>query len=132
MPVNLERARNLIVTQGLAFVCAMCEHYHDAHDKGLKSCGKSCGGPFAGSSFPHYKGPLPEGDWVHFCFMCGCPQSLTGVRVVGADRLMATCPACRKTVSKGLLPVEEYHPKFPAPILLISGKVNDAEDTGKS
>jgi len=78
------------VAQGLAFPCAMCRHYWQGRDDGEDSCNKKeCGGPLSGRSFPSYDGPLPDGDWAHFCFLSGQSNDLVGVHVVGAGRRLA-------------------------------------------
>lgn len=59
----------LAVQQGLNVICATCEHYWDAKDRGAELCGKSCGGPVAGKAFPAYKGPIR--DMSAQCFVCG-------------------------------------------------------------
>jgi hypothetical protein len=66
----LEAAKvGLAVQQGLNVVCATCEHYWNALDRGARTCGKSCGGLAVGKSFPAYKGPIR--DMTRQCFVCG-------------------------------------------------------------
>lgn len=78
------------VSKGLSFPCAMCSHHWSAKDRGQEHCGvATCGGPLIGRTFPDYSGPLPGGDWSHFCFVTGKPNNLVGVRVIGGKRMLA-------------------------------------------
>lgn len=67
MPLDSSKVR-LAIIQGMSPVCATCEHYGAAQDRGLDSCGKTCGGPIVGMDFPLYKGPMTRLD--NFCFAC--------------------------------------------------------------
>lgn len=59
------------LSTGLSAVCAWCEHWHNAKDRGEEvACGRlNCGGPSVGKGFPAYKGIMEHG--LHkFCFIC--------------------------------------------------------------
>jgi len=60
------------LSTGLSFVCASCEHWHNAKSKKHKTveCGQNCGGPLVGMGFPKYKGPF-ENSLSKYCFICG-------------------------------------------------------------
>lgn len=86
------RIKHAVENEGLAFPCAMCTHWWTAIDAGQPSCGKQmCGGPSRGRSFPDYKGPLPSGNWNHFCFVCGKPFDLSPIVAPGETRRLAVC-----------------------------------------
>jgi hypothetical protein len=62
---------NVEIEIGLSAVCAWCEHWHNAKERGdIASCGMRCGGPVSGMGFPRYKGPV-EMVLASFCFICG-------------------------------------------------------------
>ena len=68
------------------FVCAWCEHWHNAIDNGSNiGCGKECGGPVVGKGFPLYKGPI---DLSKYCFICG-NDATSCVRIGG--KLIGVC-----------------------------------------
>ena len=84
----------MLVKDGVSFVCAMCNQLHEAISRGTcdKGCivaqtGGRCGGPLMGMSFPDYSGPLRDGvaSYMHnFCFVCGAkPQGI--VRLKSGD-----------------------------------------------
>lgn len=59
------------IAVGMSAVCAWCEHWHDAKRRGeTVKCGKQCGGPKSGMTFPLYKGPM-KSRLGEFCFICG-------------------------------------------------------------
>lgn len=100
--IDPELVEYAVTQEGLSFVCAMCEHYWDARDAGSYHCGKlECGGPMSGHSFPDYKGPIAGDKWSDFCFVCGCPDDLDGVRVILGGptgpgiRTLGVCPTHR-------------------------------------
>ena len=47
----------------------------------------------SGRTFPDYKGPLPEGDWSHLCFVCANPAVSHGVKIADGTgtRVLAVC-----------------------------------------
>jgi hypothetical protein len=62
---------------GVAFICAMCEHWADGRDQnrrtsmGLSVCTKDdCSCPIDGGDFKHYVGPLKNVK-MNFCYLCG-------------------------------------------------------------
>lgn len=120
------------VQRGLAFPCAMCKNYWDAAPSNGRTplgmnwhCHKTaCGGPMVGRSFPEFVGGLlPEGDWAHFCFVCACPHDLSGVRVVGASRMLAVCDVHKKVLDD-YVPVPRADEILHArPVLVIDRKL---------
>lgn len=72
MPLDTNKVY-LHVISGTSVVCATCDHYWNALDKKLGSCGQNCGGPMAGMAFPKYKGPIT--NLVNICFRCGSPST---------------------------------------------------------
>lgn len=56
---------------GYSHWCSMCRHMWLAVDAGRQSCGKDCGGPISGRSFPEYDGPLSGVLKSGPCFVCG-------------------------------------------------------------
>ena len=59
----------LATANGLSAICATCETFWEADDRGADSCGQACGGPVSGGDFPKYKGPLT--NFAALCFVCG-------------------------------------------------------------
>lgn len=55
------------------FFCASCVHLDRARRAGKWDCGKDCGGPLSGKSFPHYEGPVT--NKAAFCFVSGDPST---------------------------------------------------------
>lgn len=78
----------LAVNSGLSVVCATCEHFWAAQDRGSESCGQRCGGPMSGGAFDKYKGPIT--DFSKMCFRCGAPAT-HAVRAVGNVRVLGCC-----------------------------------------
>lgn len=61
-----------MIKGGLCAICAMCEYFWNARGRNKNDidCGKKCGGPVRGMTYPMYKGPL--GNNIHtICFICG-------------------------------------------------------------
>jgi hypothetical protein len=91
----------------------MCQNYWDnplAGDKAKRSgsakCGKEgCGGPMGGQTFPLYDGPLGDGDWTHFCFVCGNPDVENGIQLASPDATRKL-GVCREHIQL----VDEYAP----------------------
>lgn len=76
------------IATGLSAICAYCENWHDAKERGDKvKCHEDCGGPATGRGFPKYKGPL-EGHLAKVCFICGC-SATAGVEIGG--RMIGVC-----------------------------------------
>jgi len=94
----------------------MCRHYWKNEEvpytdrlAGRGRCKQTaCGGPMASRTFPSYLGPLPEGDWSLFCFVCGTPEVSHGVKVAGeeATRVLGVCSDHAKLVGS-MAPVGE-------------------------
>jgi len=74
---------------GLSAVCAWCEHWHNAKDRGVEAmCGQlQCGGPSVGKGFPSYKG-IMENRLNSFCFICN-NDAEAGVEIDG--RMIGVC-----------------------------------------
>lgn len=75
-----------LVSEGVSFVCAMCDHWWWSHGRGLAVCraaveSRECSGPIGGLCYPEYSGPLKR-NLVRFCFRCGA-QSIAAVEVFG-------------------------------------------------
>lgn len=121
------------VEQGLAFPCAMCVNHWRAVDAGAESCGKAtCGGPLSSRTFPDYEGPLPDGNWSHFCFLTGKPSDLVGVKVVGEKRMLAITRAhkgifeqCSATGAIDCIQVTK-------PVLLLDGVSGDSSQANST
>jgi len=62
---------NKLVSSGLCFICALCEHYHKALDNNRSKCGMGCCGPLYGGIYKKYKGQLTDDSFKNFCFICG-------------------------------------------------------------
>lgn len=112
--MNMERVKH-DMTNGLAYVCAMCAKWHRARDKGETQCeaasrGVACGGPLAKMTFPEYEGPLEGANWADFCFRCGS-KSAAGVQVPGQFRTMGICEAHLKML-EDMVPEGEWHCKM--------------------
>lgn len=80
------------VSGGLSIVCATCEKYWSARDKGIAgdSCLSvdGCGSPIAGDVFHEYRGPMTQFD--SFCFVCG-DRATHAVRVSTHVRVIGVC-----------------------------------------
>lgn len=82
--------------EGYTFTCATCTRLHVAKAKGLEGCmaahlKKECCGPFGGSFYPEYEGPL-KGRLSDFCFVCGIPSDgAVGVTRGGDLHLVGVC-----------------------------------------
>ena len=79
---------------GLSVVCASCEKYWEARDKGIVGDAclamRACGSPFANGSFEEYRGPMTEDVFKNACFVCGDPP-VKAVAKTGSSRVMAIC-----------------------------------------
>ena len=84
----------MAVSSGLSIVCATCEKYWEARDKGIPddSClaTDGCGSPIAGDVFHEYRGPMTQFD--QFCFRCG-DRATHAVRVDNSVRVIGVCSA---------------------------------------
>lgn len=91
MPLNPVKVA-LAVSRGLSAVCATCEKYWDARDKGVEGdaclAADGCGSPIAGDVFHEYRGPMTQFD--KFCFACG-NQATHAVRVDMYVRVIGVC-----------------------------------------
>lgn len=118
MPIDMKKAADLVFKEHLAFVCSLCEHYHEGRAQG-RLCGRPCGGPIVRKTFPDYKGPIPIENLSTFCFVCGNPgNDLSSVKVVGDPRLLAVCKDHAKLLDrlKPATPLPEIEGK---PLLVI-------------
>lgn len=119
----------LAVQGGLCVVCATCERYWAAQDRGRPHCGKDCGGPVSGRAFPKYKGPMR--DMTRHCFVCGdttmhvvhhplrklgvCEQHRTMVGTwctnygIGMERVVAEKVLKINTLGRAMYEVEKYY-----------------------
>ena len=119
-PVGIATA----VSRGLSIVCATCEKYWDARDKGIEDdkclAVDGCGGPMAGDVFHEYKGPMTAFD--RFCFVCG--ESAThAIRVKDLVRVIGCC--ARHTELVGQITPDG---KDPVRISVFSTNNNAAEE----
>jgi len=97
MRVPVEEEVQKLVSEGVSFVCAMCENWWWSHDRGLDMCkagilGKECSGPIGGNCYPEYLGPLSS-NLVNVCFRCGA-QSIAAVEVFGKGM----CGVCKEHI----------------------------------
>ena len=80
------------VSGGLSVVCATCENYWEARDKGVPGgrcmARDGCGSPIAGDVFHEYRGPMTQFD--RFCFVCGSAAT-HAVRVDQYVRVVGIC-----------------------------------------
>jgi hypothetical protein len=94
------------ILAGLSAVCARCEHYWAALDRGgePRGCGPyaDCGGPARGRSFPQYRGPLGS-DLERWCFVCGADATLGCELGAGADRGRVGCCASHERLLRQVL-----------------------------
>lgn len=88
---------NLAMAQGLSAVCATCQKYWEARERGIPGDGCTskmrCGSPISGDAFSDYDGPL-KGSLHQWCFVCA-KQSDFGIRVTGR---LTTIGVCREHV----------------------------------
>jgi len=92
MAVDFVRAKQEI-DNGLAAVCAMCEHYYENPEPSVlrEVCrGLACGGPSSGGDFRGYKGEIPRERFKTFCFVCLNPKISQGLVYDGETKL-AVC-----------------------------------------
>ena len=101
MPIDPTKVA-IAVDSGVALVCAMCEHFWNAQDRGSGDCGQVCGGPMSGGTFDKYKGPIT--DFSAVCFVCG-DTATHAVRATGSVRVLGCCKEHVDTV-KSWKPVE--------------------------
>lgn len=115
MPMDAAKIA-LAVSGGLSVVCATCEKYWGARDKGVAGdtclATDGCGSPIAGDAFHEYRGPMTQFD--KFCFVCG-NQATHAVRVDALVRVIGICTAHIQLV-KTLKPEGKHAPN----VVLIS------------
>lgn len=91
MPVNPAKIA-LAVQGGLATVCATCQRYWEARDRGVpgdKCTSKTgCGSPLAGDDFHDYDGPIA--DFSQWCFICG-EDPVSFLESPGSTRIFGVC-----------------------------------------
>ena len=94
MPLDPKKV-TLAMASGLSAVCATCQKYWDARDKGIPgdACTTrlKCGSPMAGDAFTDYDGPL-KGALHQWCFVCA-KQADFGIRVTGRVTVVGACKA---------------------------------------
>jgi len=60
---------------GLSAVCASCERYWEARERGIPGdrclAPRPCGSPLSGDCFSDYRGILTAEAFQRFCFVCG-------------------------------------------------------------
>lgn len=80
------------VSGGLSIVCATCENYWEARDRGVSDdaclAKQGCGSPIAGDVFHEYRGPMTQFD--KFCFVCG-DRATHALRVKPYVRVIGAC-----------------------------------------
>jgi len=80
------------VQSGVSPVCATCELYWEGRERGLPEpqCAivRPCGSPFAGLTFPEYRGSIT--DFTQWCFVCGATAT-KGVKVREEPRIIGMC-----------------------------------------
>ena len=112
MPIDLRKAYEE-TKLGLCFPCAMCNHFWNARkEEGVAACRRpECGGPRSGESFPSYDGPIPKGEWGHFCFICGDHGKTLRFRVADAGRTLGVCVEHQPLVDRWLRDVKNPLPR---------------------
>jgi hypothetical protein len=74
MPITIEMMK-AAARAGMSIVCASCERYWEARDKGIPgdqcASDKGCGSPLAGDYFHDYRGIMTTDAFRRFCFVCG-------------------------------------------------------------
>lgn len=105
------------VSRGLSMVCATCENYWVVHDRGADRCQMvGCGSPLAGDVFHLYRGPLADGGFAKYCFVCGgVPKHQ--LRVGRKSRLIGVCQQHVQMFNQ-LQPVGKEAPSLTSEILL--------------
>ena len=95
----------IVVDSGLSIICATCERYWGARDRGIPGdrCLSQvpCGGPLMGDTFHNYRGPMTQFD--QFCFACG-KDATKILRVKGHVRLIGCCDKHEKDIVRKLKP----------------------------
>src|SRR3954469_11615002 len=87
----------LAIQDGVSAVCALCEHFWNAVDKQLPSCGQKCGGPMSGGAFDKYKGPIT--DFSQMCFVCSSTATYA-IRAKNNPRVLGCCTSHVDIVKK--------------------------------
>lgn len=81
------------MAQGLSAVCATCQRYWEARDRGIPgdACTTKikCGSPIAGDVFSDYDGPLKSALHL-WCFVCA-KRSDFGIQVTGRVGSVGIC-----------------------------------------
>jgi len=74
MPITIEMMK-AASRSGLSIVCASCERYWEARDKGIPgdqcASDSGCGSPLAGDYYHDYRGIMTTDAFMRFCFVCG-------------------------------------------------------------
>jgi len=91
--VNADRVA-VYVAQGVSPVCAVCLRFWRGREFGLPgtrcTAVDDCGGPIKGDTFHEYEGPMSEGRFSDWCFVCA-RESKYGILVSGRERIVGVC-----------------------------------------
>lgn len=92
MPLDPNKVA-LAIAQGLSAVCATCQKYWEARDRGIPGtvCTTKirCGSPMSGDSFSDYDGPL-KGALHLWCFVCAGKADFA-IQVNGRVQKIGAC-----------------------------------------
>lgn len=92
MPLDPKKV-SLAMAQGLSAVCATCQKYWEARDRGIPgdACTTKikCGSPISGDAFSDYDGPL-KGALHLWCFVC-TKKADFGIQVTGRATVVGAC-----------------------------------------
>jgi len=95
-PLMIAQAR----ANGVCFLCAMCKHWHEGVELGLKDdmleprCSvQGCCGPVWGGNFAQYAGPL-KGNLHSWCYLCGQKSTHVAVPNMAQMEKIGVCSAC--------------------------------------
>lgn len=92
------------IANRVCFLCAMCEHWHEGVDLGLKDdmheprCSvQGCCGPVWGGSFEKYAGPL-KGNVHAWCYLCGQKSTHVAAPKTAQGQKVGLCSECAKKI----------------------------------
>ena len=96
----------MALANGVAFVCATCEHWHKGVDCNMRDidgdivCAKadSCSGPLSGGTFSEYKGEM-HGHLDKFCHRCGA-KATKALQPKGEISKIGVCDTCLEVLRK--------------------------------
>lgn len=82
----------LAVSSGLSMVCATCQKYWTARERGIPEpkclAVDGCCSPIGGGDFHEYEGPIT--DFARWCFVCGL-ESRYGIKAGSRPRVVGVC-----------------------------------------